>query len=207
MPHSRPSIGSRRSSLPANSIPPEGPRPSRALTISSRAPSSRSPNENGEGGIRTLEAGISPPNALAGRRLQPLGHFSLGSEDTARPRHSRFAPGEDHPSGGGSRGGLAAPCESRPPPSSGMAPGVARFGWPRRASSRFGPVHDRRQRDENGGDDRQQRHHPREAGDDHHERRDRSQRRAGQHEPAAHRKRVGRDRARADDEQYDREEP
>ena len=30
----------------------------------------------GEGGIRTLEAGISPPNALAGRRLQPLGHFS-----------------------------------------------------------------------------------------------------------------------------------
>ena len=31
---------------------------------------------SGEGGIRTLEAGISPPNALAGRRLQPLGHFS-----------------------------------------------------------------------------------------------------------------------------------
>src|SRR6266481_4204201 len=31
---------------------------------------------HGEGGIRTLEAGISPPNALAGRRLQPLGHFS-----------------------------------------------------------------------------------------------------------------------------------
>src|SRR5213595_3706157 len=34
--------------------------------------------ESGEGGIRTLEAGISPPNALAGRRLQPLGHFSGG---------------------------------------------------------------------------------------------------------------------------------
>jgi hypothetical protein len=32
----------------------------------------------GEGGIRTLEAGFSPPNALAGRRLQPLGHFSAG---------------------------------------------------------------------------------------------------------------------------------
>ena len=31
---------------------------------------------SGEGGIRTLEAGFSPPNALAGRRLQPLGHFS-----------------------------------------------------------------------------------------------------------------------------------
>src|SRR6266705_4526484 len=27
---------------------------------------------NGEGGIRTLESGITPPNALAGRRLQPL---------------------------------------------------------------------------------------------------------------------------------------
>src|SRR5262249_10290277 len=35
---------------------------------------------DGEGGIRTLEAGISPPNALAGRRLQPLGHFSSECE-------------------------------------------------------------------------------------------------------------------------------
>ena len=32
--------------------------------------------DDGEGGIRTLEAGYYPPNALAGRRLQPLGHFS-----------------------------------------------------------------------------------------------------------------------------------
>ena len=39
--------------------------------------------ESGEGGIRTLEAGISPPNALAGRRLQPLGHFSGGAHRTA----------------------------------------------------------------------------------------------------------------------------
>ncbi len=30
----------------------------------------------GEGGIRTLDGGIHPHNALAGRRLQPLGHFS-----------------------------------------------------------------------------------------------------------------------------------
>src|SRR5262249_44163199 len=37
---------------------------------------------SGEGGIRTLEAGISPPNALAGRRLQPLGHFSGRAQDT-----------------------------------------------------------------------------------------------------------------------------
>jgi hypothetical protein len=33
---------------------------------------------NGEGGIRTLDGGIHPHNALAGRRLQPLGHFSAG---------------------------------------------------------------------------------------------------------------------------------
>src|SRR5919197_2549161 len=32
----------------------------------------------GEGGIRTLDGGIHPHNALAGRRLQPLGHFSAG---------------------------------------------------------------------------------------------------------------------------------
>src|SRR5215212_4650302 len=32
--------------------------------------------KNGEGGIRTLEGGLFPLNALAGRRLQPLGHFS-----------------------------------------------------------------------------------------------------------------------------------
>src|SRR5881392_4460116 len=31
---------------------------------------------SGEGGIRTLDGGFFPHNALAGRRLQPLGHFS-----------------------------------------------------------------------------------------------------------------------------------
>ena len=31
---------------------------------------------HGEGGIRTLDGGLYPHNALAGRRLQPLGHFS-----------------------------------------------------------------------------------------------------------------------------------
>jgi hypothetical protein len=31
---------------------------------------------SGEGGIRTLDGAIQPHNALAGRRLQPLGHFS-----------------------------------------------------------------------------------------------------------------------------------
>ena len=40
----------------------------------------------GEGGIRTLDGGIHPHNALAGRRLQPLGHFSAG------PRRIAGAP-------------------------------------------------------------------------------------------------------------------
>ena len=50
---------------------------------------------NGEGGIRTLDGGIHPHNALAGRRLQPLGHFSgtgmvsQGVEGT-RPGKSPF---------------------------------------------------------------------------------------------------------------------
>ena len=38
---------------------------------------------SGEGGIRTLEGGIHPPNALAGRRLQPLGHFSVPGNGTS----------------------------------------------------------------------------------------------------------------------------
>ncbi len=32
----------------------------------------------GEGGIRTLDTGVSPYNGLANRRLQPLGHLSGG---------------------------------------------------------------------------------------------------------------------------------
>ena len=45
-------------------------------------------SEGGEGGIRTLEAGFSPPNALAGRRLQPLGHFSGNAQDIGLSRRS-----------------------------------------------------------------------------------------------------------------------
>ena len=48
---------------------------------------------SGEGGIRTLEAGISPPNALAGRRLQPLGHFSGRAHRTAALRTRKPARG------------------------------------------------------------------------------------------------------------------
>ncbi len=63
---------------------------------------------NGEGGIRTLEGGNIPLNALAGRRLQPLGHFSgrhriaaLSDPSTVRspPRTCK----ESRSSGGGRR--------------------------------------------------------------------------------------------------------
>ena len=36
------------------------------------------PRTGGEGGIRTLDTGVSPYNGLANRRLQPLGHLSGG---------------------------------------------------------------------------------------------------------------------------------
>ena len=46
---------------------------------------------SGEGGIRTLDAGLYPRNALAGRRLQPLGHFSgLGMVSHVLRRKSPF---------------------------------------------------------------------------------------------------------------------
>ena len=60
------------------------PSASRAVACSS----------NGEGGIRTLDGGIHPHNALAGRRLQPLGHFS-GAARIAQPpatKHRRRCP-------------------------------------------------------------------------------------------------------------------
>src|SRR5579884_791106 len=47
-----------------------------ASLLAMRSPAVAAGLRHGEGGIRTLEAGIHPPNALAGRRLQPLGHFS-----------------------------------------------------------------------------------------------------------------------------------
>ena len=40
---------------------------------------------NGEGGIRTLDERITTRNALAGRRLQPLGHLSGVAQDIGRP--------------------------------------------------------------------------------------------------------------------------
>ena len=50
----------------------------------------------GEGGIRTLDTGVSPYNGLANRRLQPLGHLSGGQvyslpcgEGISLPRESQ----------------------------------------------------------------------------------------------------------------------
>jgi hypothetical protein len=40
-------------------------------------------------GFEPSRQGFSPPNALAGRRLQPLGHFSAGSQNTASPLEAR----------------------------------------------------------------------------------------------------------------------
>src|SRR6266540_641494 len=80
-----------------------GDRGSRArlgLLSPSRSPASPSPRQGGEGGIRTLEAGISPPNALAGRRLQPLGHFS--ADGAGYQRHfAATAPRKTKTPGGG----------------------------------------------------------------------------------------------------------
>src|SRR6266511_928365 len=46
----------------------------------------------GEGGIRTLEGGMNPLNALAGRCLQPLGHFSGQFRRTGYPIAERRIP-------------------------------------------------------------------------------------------------------------------
>ena len=66
----------------------------RLNTLSKRAPSAARPPiqappgfrapTSGEGGIRTLE-GLLGPNALAGRRLKPLGHLSRTSRRGASP--------------------------------------------------------------------------------------------------------------------------
>src|SRR5262249_57727134 len=69
---------------------------------------------SGEGGIRTLEAGIPPPNALAGRRLQPLGHFSERGTGYRNNFRHHFRVRERLPCSAGRaapwRGGGAAEC-------------------------------------------------------------------------------------------------
>ena len=60
-----------------------GRRERRKVVMAPKAPDF--PAKSGEGGIRTLERGLCPSNALAGRRLQPLGHFSVPAQSTHSP--------------------------------------------------------------------------------------------------------------------------
>ena len=59
----------------------------------------------GAGGIRTLDRALQPYNGLANRRLQPLGHSSVGADmpDTGasrkRPIARRLIPGDLAPGG------------------------------------------------------------------------------------------------------------
>src|SRR4051794_8291323 len=76
--------GSRQGHLLSIGVPRHPPEGEKRATRTSDPEAERRPSD-GEGGIRTLEAGISPPNALAGRRLQPLGHFSGRGHRTAPP--------------------------------------------------------------------------------------------------------------------------
>ena len=47
----------------------------------------------GAGGIRTLDRALQPYNGLANRRLQPLGHSSVGADmpDTGASRKRQIA--------------------------------------------------------------------------------------------------------------------
>src|SRR5216684_414318 len=49
----------------------------RRLFCGDRTGTARSGLVGGERGIRTLDTGLSPYNALAGRPLRPLGHLSV----------------------------------------------------------------------------------------------------------------------------------
>src|SRR5215204_318157 len=64
---------------------------------------------SGEGGIRTLDGGIHPHNALAGRRLQPLGHFSAGARRIADPPPRNYPVRGRKPSLPARKCGLPAP--------------------------------------------------------------------------------------------------
>src|SRR4051812_38525439 len=68
----------------------------------------------GEGGIRTLEGGMNPLNALAGRCLQPLGHFSRFCGHRVSDAERRIPHPEDE-----RRARLHQDRECRPPKPSG----------------------------------------------------------------------------------------
>src|SRR5437588_10608912 len=78
-----------------------GRRERRKVVMAPKAPDF--PAKSGEGGIRTLERGLCPSNALAGRRLQPLGHFSVSAQSTGAAGALRYpVPAR--------RGGRAVEC-------------------------------------------------------------------------------------------------
>ena len=84
----RPTKRRGRDLNPRRTLKPETVFETAAFDRSATPPSERTgpggPASHGEGGIRTLDGAIQPHNALAGRRLQPLGHFSGPADGTAR---------------------------------------------------------------------------------------------------------------------------
>jgi hypothetical protein len=96
----------------------------------------RRERRSGEGGIRTLEAGISPPNALAGRRLQPLGHFSGGAKGTAPFFLLQSKSPFRSMAGKQPRGMLKKPAPSNSPRI--LPPGIREARLRRRASPHLG---------------------------------------------------------------------
>ena len=82
--------GKRRDGLPGQPLVPHAVRSQAWISVASCGRPGRpggtayETTRYGEGGIRTLDGGVHPHNALAGRRLQPLGHFSRSQEDIGR---------------------------------------------------------------------------------------------------------------------------
>jgi hypothetical protein len=80
-------------------------------------------------GFEPSRQGCTPPNALAGRRLQPLGHFS-GDERVAHPP---FASRANHPSGAWRKQGpkhmLKRPASPSNPPASRRPSAVSQAGF------------------------------------------------------------------------------
>src|SRR6202008_3983492 len=60
-------------------------------------PIARRAKGGGAGGIRTLDRALQPYNGLANRRLQPLGHSSVGADmpdaGASRKRQIQVTPG------------------------------------------------------------------------------------------------------------------
>ena len=109
-PDSQPSLAPRAGAVGTTRTPSViGPHPLRGAA------------QNGEGGIRTLDGGVHPHNALAGRRLQPLGHFSVVPDGIARPdrqiTHRRHGSARAEREDGGAGPSPSSPRHLRRPSS------------------------------------------------------------------------------------------